>query len=70
MEREGLAHRRLFAGAMILGPVLLLGSSIAFAAGGGRDLRDRGRGIALLREQLAGRVEDVAARLCGLASTP
>jgi hypothetical protein len=26
---------RLFAGAMILGPVLLLGSSVAFAAGGG-----------------------------------
>jgi hypothetical protein len=34
-ERAGLAHVRLFAGAMILGPVLLLGSSIAFAAGGG-----------------------------------
>ena len=31
----GLAHLRLFAGAMILGPVLLLGGSIAFAAGGG-----------------------------------
>ena len=34
-ERVGLAHVRLFAGAMILGPVLLLGSSVAFAAGGG-----------------------------------
>ena len=33
---EGLAHvRKLFAGAMIVGPVLLLGSGIAFAAGGG-----------------------------------
>ena len=31
----GLAQMRLFAGAMILGPVLLLGSSVAFAAGGG-----------------------------------
>ncbi len=31
----GLAHVRLFAGAMILGPVLLLGGFVAFAAGGG-----------------------------------
>ncbi len=31
----GLAQMRLFAAAMILGPVLLLGSSVAFAAGGG-----------------------------------
>jgi hypothetical protein len=35
MESVGLAQMRLFAGAMILGPVLLLGSSVAFAAGGG-----------------------------------
>lgn len=35
MKAVGLAHVRLFAGAMILGPVLLLGSSVAFAAGGG-----------------------------------
>ena len=35
MKSAGLAQMRLFAGAMILGPVLLLGSSIAFAAGGG-----------------------------------
>jgi hypothetical protein len=35
MKSVGLAQRRLFAGAMILGPVLLLGSSVAFAAGGG-----------------------------------
>lgn len=35
MKSVGLAQRRLFAGAMILGPVLLLASSIAFAAGGG-----------------------------------
>ncbi|MGH2761475.1 MAG: hypothetical protein ACRDL4_10715 [Thermoleophilaceae bacterium] len=34
-ERVGLAQVRLFAVAMIFGPVLLLGSSIAFAAGGG-----------------------------------
>ena len=32
---ERVGQVRLFAGAMILGPVLLLGSSIAFAAGGG-----------------------------------
>jgi hypothetical protein len=35
MKSVGLAQRRLFAGAMILGPVLLLASSVAFAAGGG-----------------------------------
>jgi hypothetical protein len=36
MEQQvGLAHGRLFAGATILGPALLLGSSVAFAAGGG-----------------------------------
>ncbi len=35
MEQVGLAQTRLYAGAMILGSVLLLGSSIAFAAGGG-----------------------------------
>ena len=35
MEAVGLAHVRLFAGAMLLGPLLLLGSSVAFAAGGG-----------------------------------
>jgi hypothetical protein len=36
MEAQvGLTHRRLFAGATILGPALLLGSSVAFAAGGG-----------------------------------
>jgi hypothetical protein len=35
MEAVGLAQMRLFAGAMILGPVPLLGSSVAFAAGGG-----------------------------------
>ena len=35
MKSVGLAQMRLFAGAMILGPVLLLGSSVAFAAGGG-----------------------------------
>ncbi len=34
-ERGGLAQVRLFAAAMILGPLLLLGSSVAFAAGGG-----------------------------------
>jgi hypothetical protein len=34
-KRAGLSHVRLFAGAMILGPLLLLGSSIASAAGGG-----------------------------------
>jgi hypothetical protein len=34
-ERVGIAQVRLFAGAMILGPLLLLGSSVAFAAGGG-----------------------------------
>ena len=34
-EQVGLAQMRLFAGAMILGPALLLGSSVAFAAGGG-----------------------------------
>jgi hypothetical protein len=34
-EPAGPAHRRLFAAAMILGPVLLLASSVAFAAGGG-----------------------------------
>src|SRR5918999_6247295 len=32
---ERVGQVRLFAAAMILGPVLLLGSSIAFAAGGG-----------------------------------
>ena len=35
MKSVGLAHRRLFAGAMILGPVLLLASSVAYVAGGG-----------------------------------
>ena len=35
MKSVGLAQLRLFAAAMILGPVLLLGSSVAFAAGGG-----------------------------------
>ena len=35
MQAVGHAHRRLFAGAMILGPVLLLGSSVAYVAGGG-----------------------------------
>lgn len=35
MKSVGLAQMRLFAGAMILGPLLLLGSSVAFAAGGG-----------------------------------
>lgn len=35
MKSVGLAQRRLFAGAMILGPVLLLASSVAFVAGGG-----------------------------------
>jgi hypothetical protein len=35
MQQAGLAHRRLFAGAMILGPVLLLGSSVAYLVGGG-----------------------------------
>src|SRR5918997_1923318 len=35
MKSVGLAQMRLFAAAMILGPVLLLGSSVAFAAGGG-----------------------------------
>jgi hypothetical protein len=35
MKSVGLAQMRLFAGAMLLGPVLLLGSSVAFAAGGG-----------------------------------
>jgi len=35
METVGLAHVRLFAGAMLLGPLLLLGSSVAFVAGGG-----------------------------------
>jgi hypothetical protein len=35
MKSVGLAPRRLFAGAMILGPVLLLGSSVAYVAGGG-----------------------------------
>ena len=35
MQAVGLAHRRLFAGAMILGPLLLLGSSVAYVAGGG-----------------------------------
>jgi hypothetical protein len=35
MEAVGLAHVRLFAGAMLLGPLLLLGSSVAYVAGGG-----------------------------------
>jgi hypothetical protein len=35
MKSVGLAQMRLFAGAMLLGPLLLLGSSVAFAAGGG-----------------------------------
>jgi hypothetical protein len=35
MKSVGLAQMRLFAGAMILGPLLLLASSVAFAAGGG-----------------------------------
>jgi hypothetical protein len=35
VKSAGLAQMRLFAAAMILGPVLLLGSSVAFAAGGG-----------------------------------
>ena len=35
METVGLAHVRLFAGAMLFGPLLLLGSSVAFVAGGG-----------------------------------
>jgi hypothetical protein len=35
MQSVGLAQMRLFAGAMIVGPVLLLASSVAFAAGGG-----------------------------------
>ena len=35
MEAVGLAQVRLFAGAMLLGPVLLLGSSVAYLAGGG-----------------------------------
>ena len=34
-EAVGLAHMRLYAGAMIVGPVLLLASSIAYVAGGG-----------------------------------
>ena len=34
-ERVGLTHMRLYAAAAILGPLLLLASSIAFAAGGG-----------------------------------
>ena len=34
-EAVGLAHIRLYAGAMIVGPVLLLASAVAFAAGGG-----------------------------------
>jgi hypothetical protein len=34
-EPAGPAHRRLFAAAMMLGPVLLLASSVAFAAGDG-----------------------------------
>ena len=46
MERVGLPHTRLFAGAMIVGPALLLGSSVAFAAGGG--LNDDELGGALL----------------------
>ena len=35
MEAVGLAHVRLFAGAMLLGPLLLLASSVAYVAGGG-----------------------------------
>jgi hypothetical protein len=35
MKSAGLAQMRLFAAGMILGPVLLLASSVAFAAGGG-----------------------------------
>ena len=35
MKSVGLAQMRLFAGAMILGPVLLLGSAVAYVAGGG-----------------------------------
>jgi hypothetical protein len=35
MKSVGLAQMRLFAAAMILGPLLLLASSVAFAAGGG-----------------------------------
>jgi hypothetical protein len=35
MEAVGLANVRLFAGAMLLGPLLLLGSSVAYVAGGG-----------------------------------
>jgi hypothetical protein len=35
VKSVGLAQMRLYAGAMILGPVLLLGGSVAFAAGGG-----------------------------------
>jgi hypothetical protein len=35
VKSVGLAQKRLFAGAMILGPVLLLGSAVAYAAGGG-----------------------------------
>jgi hypothetical protein len=34
-QQVGLTHGRLFAGATILGPALLLASSVAFAAGGG-----------------------------------
>src|ERR671915_194932 len=35
MKSAGLAQMRLFAAAMIVGPVLLLGSSLAYVAGGG-----------------------------------
>ena len=35
MKPEGLVQRRLFAGAMLLGPLLLLASSVAYVAGGG-----------------------------------
>ena len=35
MNSVGLAQRRLFAGAMLLGPALLLGSSVAYVTGGG-----------------------------------
>ena len=41
-EAVGLAHMRLFAGAMILGPVLLLGSAVAYAAGGGLNADELG----------------------------
>ena len=42
MEGVGLTQVRLFAAAMIVGPVLLLGSGIAFAAGGGLNKDDLG----------------------------